>query len=276
MKKYVVNHFRTKEAVMDAIIDVFKRREDWCEYEARLNGVNPEPEFRAQKAYDLAFQSMGGNSFQPGVYQKSKREMVEYLNNMERLFEDARRNYLRFRIMNAYRSSNAGKVAVARLEMAVNDSNRKMVEANLKFKKALDKFLVENRNCTDWRVSRMSPGSVTFGLLDGRGDIDQKSTLTFYLDNDNGNPVLVTAVENHGRFSCEDVNVQVVRYAWMGLLLLGDRLKSLKEAMLVHRAAVSEIATAISTANVKMQNLGLEDFEAAWTAYESAHNYGRK
>lgn len=261
---------------MDAIIDVFKRREDWCEYEARLNGVNPEPEFRAQKAYDLAFQSMGGNSFQPGVYQKSKREMVEYLNNMERLFEDARRNYLRFRIMNAYRSSNAGKVAVARLEMAVNDSNRKMDEANLKFQKALDKFLVENRNCTDWRVSRTSPGSVTFGLLDGRGDIDQKSALTFYLDNDNGNPVLVTSLENYGRFSCEDVNVQVVRYAWMGLLLLGDRLKSLKEAMLVHRAAVSEIATAISTANVKMQNLGLEDFEAAWTAYESAHDYGRK
>lgn len=261
---------------MDAIIDVFKRREDWCEYEVRLNGVNPEPEFRAQKAYDLAFQSMGGNSFQPGVYQKSKREMVEYLNNMERLFEDARRNYLRFRIMNAYRSSNAGKVAVARLEMAVNDSNRKMDEANLKFQKALDKFLVENRNCTDWRVSRTLPGSVTFGLLDGRGDIDQKSTLTFYLDNDNGNPVLVTSLENYGRFSCEDVNVQVVRYAWMGLLLLGDRLKSLKEAMLVHRAAVSEIATAISTANVKMQNLGLEDFEAAWTAYESAHDYGRK
>ena len=261
---------------MDAIIDVFKRREDWCEYEVRLNGVNPEPEFKAQKAYDLAFQSMGGNSFQPGFYQKSKREMVEYLNNMERLFEDARRNYLRFRIMNAYRSSNAGKVAVARLEMAVNGSNRKMDEANLKFKKALDKFLVENRNCTDWRVSRTSPGSVTFGLLDGRGDIDQKSTLTFYLDNDNGNPVLVTSLENYGRFSCEDVNVQVVRYAWMGLLLLGDRLKSLKEAMLVHRVAVSEIATTISTANVKMQNLGLEDFETAWTAYESAHNYGRK
>ena len=276
MKNYVVSHFRTKEAVMDAIIDVFKRREDWCEYEVRLNGVNPEPEFKAQKAYDLAFQSMGGNSFQPGVYQKSKRAMVEYLNNMERLFEDARRNYLRFRIMNAYRSSNAGKVAVARLEMAVNGSNRKMDEANLKFQKALDKFLVENRNCTDWRVSRTSPGSVTFGLLDGRGDIDQKSTLTFYLDNDNGNPVLVTSLENYGRFSCEDVNVQVVRYAWMGLLLLGDRLKSLKEAMLVHRAAVSEIATAISTANVKMQNLGLEDFETAWTAYESAHNYGRK
>lgn len=276
MKTYRINKFKTKEAVMDAIIDVFKRREDWCEYEVRLNGVNPEPEFRAQKAYDLAFQSMGGNSFQPGVYQKSKREMVEYLNNMERLFEDARRNYLRFRIMNAYRSSNAGKVAVARLEMAVNDSNRKMDEANLKFQKALDKFLVENRNCTDWRVSRTSPGSVTFGLLDGRGDIDQKSALTFYLDNDNGNPVLVTSLENYGRFSCEDVNVQVVRYAWMGLLLLGDRLKSLKEAMLVHRAAVSEIATAISTANVKMQNLGLEDFEAAWTAYESAHDYGRK
>lgn len=276
MKTYRINKFKTKEAVMDAIIDVFKRREDWCEYEVRLNGVNPEPEFRAQKAYDLAFQSMGGNSFQPGVYQKSKREMVEYLNNMERLFEDARRNYLRFRIMNAYRSSNAGKVAVARLEMAVNDSNRKMDEANLKFQKALDKFLVENRNCTDWRVSRTSPGSVTFGLLDGRGDIDQKSTLTFYLDNDNGNPVLVTSLENYGRFSCEDVNVQVVRYAWMGLLLLGDRLKSLKEAMLVHRAAVSEIATAISTANVKMQNLGLEDFEAAWADYESAHDYGRK
>lgn len=263
---------------MDAIIDVFKRREDWCKYEVRLNGVNPEPEFKAQKAYDLAFQSMGGNSFQPGDYQKSKQEMVEYLNNMERLFEDARRNYLRFRIMNAYRSSNAGKVAVARLEMAVNGFNRKMDEANLKFQKALDKFLVENRNCTDWRVSRTSPGSVTFGLLDGRGNIDQKSTLTFYLDNDNdnGNPVLVTSLENYGRFSCEDVNVQVVRYAWMGLLLLGDRLKSLKEAMLVRRAAVSEIATAINTANVKMQNLGLEDFEAAWTAYESAHNYGRK
>lgn len=261
---------------MDAIIDVFKRREDWCEYEARLNGVNPEPEFRAQKAYDLAFQSMGGNSFQPGVYQKSKRAMVEYLNNMEQLFEDARRSYLQFRIKTAYHSTDAGKLAVARLETVINDANLKMDEANLKFQKALDKFLIENRNCADWCISRTSPESVTFGLLDGGGRIDEKSALTFYIDRRYDEPTLVTAVENHGRFSCEDVNVQVVRYAWMGLLLLGDRLKSLKEAMLVHRAAVSEIATAISTANVKMQNLGLEDFEAAWTAYESAHDYGRK
>lgn len=276
MKTYRINQFKTKEEVMDAIIDVFKRREDWCEYEARLNGVNPEPEFKAQRAYDLAFQSMGGNSFQPGVYQKSKRAMVEYLNNMETLFEDARRSYLQFRIKTAYHSTDAGKLAVARLEMVINDSKLKMDEANLEFQKALDKFLVENRNCEDWCVSRTSPESVTFGLLDGRGRIDEKSVLTFYIDRQHGEPTLVTAAENHGRFSCDDVNVQVVRYAWLGLLLLGDRLKPLKEALLVYGAAASKIATAISTANVKIQNLGLEDFEAAWTAYESAHNYGQK
>lgn len=50
---------------MDAIIEVFKRREDWTEAEARRTGINPEPTFKAQKAYDLAFQSMGGNSFRP-------------------------------------------------------------------------------------------------------------------------------------------------------------------------------------------------------------------
>lgn len=44
---------------MDAIIEVFKRREDWTEAEARRTGINPEPTFKAQKAYDLAFQSMG-------------------------------------------------------------------------------------------------------------------------------------------------------------------------------------------------------------------------
>ena len=47
MKTYRINQFKTKEAVMDAIIEVFKRREDWTEA-------------KAQKAYDLAFQSMGG------------------------------------------------------------------------------------------------------------------------------------------------------------------------------------------------------------------------
>ena len=92
MKTYRINQFRTKEAVMDAIIEVFKRREDWAEAEAKRTGINPDPTFKAQKAYDLAFQSLGGNSFQPGEYQWSKRSMVGYLNNMESLFFDARRN----------------------------------------------------------------------------------------------------------------------------------------------------------------------------------------
>lgn len=65
MKTYRINQFKTKEAVMDAIIEVFKRREDWTEAEGRRTGINPEPTFKAQKAYDLAFQSMGGNSFRP-------------------------------------------------------------------------------------------------------------------------------------------------------------------------------------------------------------------
>ena len=49
MKTYRINQFKTKEEVMDAIIDVFKRREDWCEAEARRTGINPEPSFKAQR-----------------------------------------------------------------------------------------------------------------------------------------------------------------------------------------------------------------------------------
>ena len=264
---------------MDAIIEVFKRREDWTEAEARRTGINPEPTFKAQKAYDLAFQSMGGNSFRPGEYQKSKREMVDYLNNMESLFRDARLKWFRFYTQHTYLSTDAGKSEREALLKKINVYNASIEELTNNFSRELLEFLEKNRNCVDWRVARYSENSVTFGLVDAEGKIDQRSTLTFHIYRGvtgNDEPTLVTAVENQGRFSCEEVGPQYVRYAWMGLLLLDDRLKSLKEAMLVHRAAVSEIATAISTANVKMQNLGLEDFEAAWTAYESAHDYGRK
>ena len=268
MKTYTINQFRTKEAVMDAIIDVFKRREDWTEAEARRTGINPDPTFKAQKAYDLAFQSMGGNSFRPGVYQRSKREMVEYLNNMESLFEAARRSWLRFYIQDQYKFTPESQAESDALVQTIADLNAKETAAREAFSTALAEFVEENHNCPDWRVSRFSPESVTFGLLDGSNRIDEKSTLTFYLDGDDEDTTLVTSVENCGRFSCEDVTAQFVRYAWMGLLLLDDRLKSLKEAMVVHRAAVREIATAKATANVRLNNIGLEDFDAKFEEYE--------
>lgn len=271
MKTYRINQFKTKEAVMDAIIEVFKRREDWTEAEARRTGINPEPTFKAQKAYDLAFQSMGGNSFRPGEYQKSKCEMVDYLNNMESLFHDARLKWFRFYTQHTYLSTDAGKSEREALLKKINVYNASIEELTNNFSRELLEFLEKNRNCVDWRVARYSENSVTFGLVDAADNIDQQSLLTFYIDRGvtgNDEPTLVTSIQNQGRWSCEEVGPQYVRYAWMGLLLLDDRLKSLKEAMIGYGAGVKQMTTAISTANVQLRELGLKDYEAQFEEYE--------
>lgn len=271
MKTYRINQFKTKEAVMDAIIEVFKRREDWTEAEARRTGINPEPTFKAQKAYDLAFQSMGGNSFRPGEYQKSKREMVDYLNNMESLFRDARLKWFRFYAQHTYLSTDAGKSEREALLKKINVYNASIEELTNNFSRELLEFLEKNRNCVDWRVARYSENSVTFGLVDAADNIDQQSLLTFYIDRGvtgSDEPTLVTSIQNQGRWSCEEVGPQYVRYAWMGLLLLDDRLKSLKEAMIGYGSGVKQMTTAISTANVQLRELGLADCEARFEEYE--------
>lgn len=271
MKTYRINQFKTKEAVMDAIIEVFKRREDWTEAEARRTGINPEPTFKAQKAYDLAFQSMGGNSFRPGEYQKSKREMVDYLNNMESLFRDARLKWFRFYTQHTYLSTDAGKSEREALLKKINVYNASIEGLTNNFSRELLEFLEKNRNCVDWRVARYSEDSVTFGLVDAADNIDQQSLLTFYIDRGvtgSDEPTLVTSIQNQGRWSCEEVGPQYVRYAWMGLLLLDDRLKSLKEAMIGYGSGVKQMTTAISTANVQLRELGLADYEARFEEYE--------
>lgn len=271
MKTYRINQFKTKEAVMDAIIEVFKRREDWTEAEARRTGFNPEPTFKAQKAYDLAFQSMGGNSFRPGEYQKSKREMVDYLNNMESLFHDARLKWFRFYAQHTYLSTDAGKSEREALLKKINVYNASIEGLTNNFSRELLEFLEKNRNCVDWRVARYSENSVTFGLVDAADNIDQQSLLTFYIDRGvtgSDEPTLVTSIQNQGRWSCEEVGPQYVRYAWMGLLLLDDRLKSLKEAMIGYGSGVKQMTTAISTANVQLRELGLADCEARFEEYE--------
>lgn len=271
MKTYRINQFKTKEAVMDAIIEVFKRREDWTEAEARRTGINPEPTFKAQKAYDLAFQSMGGNSFRPGEYQKSKREMVDYLNNMESLFHDARLKWFRFYAQHTYLSTDAGKSEREALLKKINVYNASIEGLTNNFSRELLEFLEKNRNCVDWRVARYSEDSVTFGLVDAADNIDQQSLLTFYIDRGvtgNDEPTLVTSIQNQGRWSCEEVGPQYVRYAWMGLLLLDDRLKSLKEAMIGYGSGVKQMTTAISTANIQLRELGLADCEARFEEYE--------
>lgn len=271
MKTYRINQFKTKEAVMDAIIEVFKRREDWTEAEARRTGINPEPTFKAQKAYDLAFQSMGGNSFRPGEYQKSKREMVDYLNNMESLFRDARLKWFRFYAQHTYLSTDAGKSEREALLKKINVYNASIEGLTNNFSRELLEFLEKNRNCVDWRVARYSEDSVTFGLVDAADNIDQQSLLTFYIDRGvtgSDEPTLVTSIQNQGRWSCEEVGPQYVRYAWMGLLLLDDRLKSLKEAMIGYGSGVKQMTTAISTANVQLRELGLADYEARFEEYE--------
>lgn len=271
MKTYRINQFKTKEAVMDAIIEVFKRREDWTEAEARRTGINPEPTFKAQKAYDLAFQSMGGNSFRPGEYQKSKREMVDYLNNMESLFHDARLKWFRFYTQHTYLSTDAGKSEREALLKKINVYNASIEGLTNNFSRELLEFLEKNRNCVDWRVARYSEDSVTFGLVDAADNIDQQSLLTFYIDRGvtgSDEPTLVTSIQNQGRWSCEEVGPQYVRYAWMGLLLLDDRLKSLKEAMIGYGSGVKQMTTAISTANVRLSKMGLDDFQARFNEYE--------
>ena len=271
MKTYRINQFKTKEAVMDAIIEVFKRREDWTEAEARRTGINPEPTFKAQKAYDLAFQSMGGNSFRPGEYQKSKREMVDYLNNMESLFHDARLKWFRFYAQHTYLSTDAGKSEREALLKKINVYNASIEGLTNNFSRELLEFLEKNRNCVDWRVARYSEDSVTFGLVNAADNIDQQSLLTFYIDRGvtgSDEPTLVTSIQNQGRWSCEEVGPQYVRYAWMGLLLLDDRLKSLKEAMIGYGSGVKQMTTAISTANVQLRELGLADCEARFEEYE--------
>lgn len=271
MKTYRINQFKTKEAVMDAIIEVFKRREDWTEAEARRTGINPEPTFKAQKAYDLAFQSMGGNSFRPGEYQKSKREMVDYLNNMESLFRDARLKWFRFYTQHTYLSTDAGKSEREALLKKINVYNASIEGLTNNFSRELLEFLEKNRNCVNWRVARYSEDSVTFGLVDAADNIDQQSLLTFYIDRGvtgSDEPTLVTSIQNQGRWSCEEVGPQYVRYAWMGLLLLDDRLKSLKEAMIGYGSGMKQMTTAISTANVQLRELGLADCEARFEEYE--------
>lgn len=271
MKTYRINQFRTKEAVMDAIIEVFKRREDWAEAEARRTGINPDPTFKAQKAYDLAFQSLGGNSFRPGEYQWSKRSMVQYLTNMESLFRDARLKWFRFYTQHTYLSTDAGKSEREALLKKINVYNASIEGLTNNFSRELLEFLEKNRNCVDWRVARYSENSVTFGLVDAADNIDQQSLLTFYIDRGvtgSDEPTLVTSIQNQGRWSCEEVGPQFVRYAWMGLLLLDDRLKSLKEAMIGYGSGVRENATAISTANVQLRELGLADCEARFEEYE--------
>ena len=271
MKTYRINQFKTKEAVMDAIIEVFKRREDWTEAEARRTGINPEPTFKAQKAYDLAFQSMGGNSFRPGEYQKSKREMVDYLNNMESLFRDARLKWFRFYAQHTYLSTDAGKSEREALLKKINVYNASIEGLTNNFSRELLEFLEKNRNCVDWRVARYSEDSVTFGLVDAADNIDQQSLLTFYIDRGvtgSDEPTLVTSIQNQGRWSCEEVGPQYVRYAWMGLLLLDDRLKSLKEAMIGYGSGLRRMTTAINTANVQLCELGLADYEARFEEYE--------
>ena len=271
MKTYRINQFKTKEAVMDAIIEVFKRREDWTEAEARRTGINPEPTFKAQKAYDLAFQSMGGNSFRPGEYQKSKREMVDYLNNMESLFHDARLKWFRFYTQHTYLSTDAGKSEREALLKKINVYNASIEGLTNNFSRELLEFLEKNRNCVDWRVARYSEDSVTFGLVDAADNIDQQSLLTFYIDRGvtgSDEPTLVTSIQNQGRWSCEEVGPQYVRYAWMGLLLLDDRLKSLKEAMIGYGSGLRRMTTAINTANVQLCELGLADYEARFEEYE--------
>lgn len=271
MKTYRINQFKTKEAVMDAIIEVFKRREDWTEAEARRTGINPEPTFKAQKAYDLAFQSMGGNSFRPGEYQKSKREMVDYLNNMESLFRDARLKWFRFYTQHTYLSTDAGKSEREALLKKINVYNASIEGLTNNFSRELLEFLEKNRNCVDWRVARYSEDSVTFGLVDAADNIDQQSLLTFYIDRGvtgSDEPTLVTSIQNQGRWSCEEVGPQYVRYAWMGLLLLDDRLKSLKEAMIGYGSGLRRMTTAINTANVQLCELGLADYEARFEEYE--------
>ena len=271
MKTYRINQFRTKEAVMDAIIEVFKRREDWAEAEAKRTGINPDPTFKAQKAYDLAFQSLGGNSFRPGEYQKSKREMVDYLNNMESLFRDARLKWFRFYAQHTYLSTDAGKSEREALLKKINVYNASIEELTNNFSRELLEFLEKNRNCVDWRVARYSENSVTFGLVDAADNIDQQSLLTFYIDRGvtgSDEPTLVTSIQNQGRWSCEEVGPQYVRYAWMGLLLLDDRLKSLKEAMIGYGSGVKQMTTAISTANVQLRELGLAECEARFEEYE--------
>lgn len=256
---------------MDAIIEVFKRREDWTEAEARRTGINLEPTFKAQKAYDLAFQSMGGNSFRPGEYQKSKREMVDYLNNMESLFHDARLKWFRFYTQHTYLSTDAGKSEREALLKKINVYNASIEGLTNNFSRELLEFLEKNRNCVDWRVARYSEDSVTFGLVDAADNIDQQSLLTFYIDRGvtgSDEPTLVTSIQNQGRWSCEEVGPQYVRYAWMGLLLLDDRLKSLKEAMIGYGSGVKQMTTAISTANVQLRELGLADCEARFEEYE--------
>ena len=107
--------------------------------------------------------------------------------------------------------------------------------------------------------------------MDAADNIDQQSLLTFYIDRGvtgSDEPTLVTSIQNQGRWSCEEVGPQYVRYAWMGLLLLDDRLKSLKEAMIGYGSGVKQMTTAISTANVQLRELGLADCEARFEEYE--------
>lgn len=260
--------YRNKEAIMDSIIEVFKQREDWCTEEARINGVNPEPTFKAQKAYDLAFQALGGNSFRPGWYQKSKADMQAYLERQKQLFVAAMTNYYRARVQWKYLGTEAGKAEERELSSTINMYRQKNDEVAAEFCKKMSDFLEKNSNCEYWRLSRYGVDRVTFALVELTDDnstrLSEDSAVTFYIERTNGeNPTINVSAPGITKFSCEEPNTQVVRYAWIGLLMLNNRLSDLKSAMLEYSAKVKYNDSKLIEYGKKLENMGLtgENFE---------------
>lgn len=236
--------YRNKEAIMDAIIEVFKAREDWGDAVERETGERPE-DFKAQKACDLAFQTFGGNSFRPGEYTYTRAEMYGYGLHAEFLFQQAKERHLQAR----YLATPEGRARQTELTERLGHEREKMQNYINEARKNLGEWLGANWNCDRWNITRFGPDGITFALKQADGAIDAASTFQVVLNGDK-----LAILPNLTRIA--DANFQdghVVKAMWIGWLVTDGHTEPLRvflidfnERQAAYNRTVGELQTALS------------------------------
>lgn len=236
--------YRNKEAIMDAIIEVFKAREDWGDAVERETGERPE-DFKAQKAYDLAFQSLGGNSFRPGEYTTSRAEMYGYGLHAEFLFQQTKDRHLQARYLATPEGKRRQAELLDELEAEMESMKTYIDEA----RENLGKWLRINCNCDRWNITRFGPDGIVFALKQADGAIDAASTFQVVLNGDK-----LAVLPNLTRI--DDAAFQdghVVKAMWIGWLVTDGHTEPLRvflidfnERQAAYNRTVGELQTALS------------------------------
>lgn len=236
--------YRNKEAIMDAIIEVFKAREDWGDAIERETGSRPE-DFKAQKAYDLAFQSFGGNSFAEGKYDVTKLEMYEYLQRAEYLFQQAKERHFQA----LYLATPEGRARQTELTERLGHEREKMWNYINEARENLGEWLRANCNCDRWNITRFGPDGIAFALKQDDGAIDATSTFQVVLNGDK--LAILPHLTRIGDAAFQDGHV--VKAMWIGWLVTDGHTEPLRvflidfrERQAAYNRTVGELQTALS------------------------------